>query len=237
MYVRHPAGGTSLLRSVVILTVDMLCLHNTYSSDSGRSLAALRGCSEVRSRRSGRAAGVLLAALQIHFTSCALGFPFSHKRNNPMPTHRLSMRKFREALRLAHQQQYSTREIAAAVRLSYHRSHWIARLRCRHTYARTVADRKRSGRMPATGEAHSLTPPREPQRFTKPPSLLHLHQADIAPDSPVSHGSGGTPPIHPSGENSRHNDPYRLLPSKPQSQKNAASTTDYRELCAIIRCK
>ena len=36
-----------------------------------------------------------------------------------MPTHRISMRKFREVLRLAHQQQYSTREIAAAVRLSH----------------------------------------------------------------------------------------------------------------------
>ena len=36
-----------------------------------------------------------------------------------MPTHRISMRKFREVLRLAHQQQCSTREIAAAVRLSH----------------------------------------------------------------------------------------------------------------------
>ena len=36
-----------------------------------------------------------------------------------MPAHRISMRKFREVLRLAHQQKRSTREIAAAVRLSH----------------------------------------------------------------------------------------------------------------------
>ena len=36
-----------------------------------------------------------------------------------MPTHRISMRKVREVLRLAHQQKYSTREITAAVRLSH----------------------------------------------------------------------------------------------------------------------
>ena len=101
------------------VTLDGLRIPAIVSTDSERSLAALRGCSEVRSRWSGGAAGVLLAALQIHFTFCALGCPFSHKRSNPMPTHRISMRKLSEVLRLAHQQQYSTREIAAAVRLSH----------------------------------------------------------------------------------------------------------------------
>ena len=36
-----------------------------------------------------------------------------------MPIHRIFMREFREVLRRAHQQQYSTREIAAAMWCSH----------------------------------------------------------------------------------------------------------------------